>query len=282
MNTNLKTVLETAIGDPITSAVSGTGKIRTKSGAEYFLKSGAPSESYVCEAEGLKELSETGIFRTPKVLSVGTDHLLTEYVPNSAGGNDFFEDFGRRLARLHRRRTAYFGFRRNNYIGLNPQINLPHGAERSDWTAFYLNKRLRYQYELAERNGYATTGLRRNFARLESKIADILQGCEEPPCLLHGDLWAGNFLCDAVSGEVVLIDPAVYYGHREADLAMTRLFGGFPPAFYRAYEQEYPLKPRWEYREGIYRLYHLLNHLNLFGSSYLPEANRILEKYASD
>lgn len=102
MNTNLKTVLETAIGDPITSAVSGTGKIRTKSGAEYFLKSGAPSESYVCEAEGLKELSETGIFRTPKVLSVGTDHLLTEYVPNSAGGNDFFEDFGRRLARLHR------------------------------------------------------------------------------------------------------------------------------------------------------------------------------------
>ena len=133
MNTNLKTVLETAIGDPITSAVSGTGKIRTKSGAEYFLKSGAPSESYVCEAEGLKELSETGIFRTPKVLSVGTDHLLTEYVPNSAGGNDFFEDFGRRLARLHRRRTAYFGFRRNNYIGLNPQINLPHGAERSNW-----------------------------------------------------------------------------------------------------------------------------------------------------
>ena len=89
MNTNLKTVLEIAIGDPITSAVSGTGKIRTKSGAEYFLKSGAPSESYVCEAEGLKELSETGIFRTPKVLSVGTDHLLTEYVPNSAGGNDF-------------------------------------------------------------------------------------------------------------------------------------------------------------------------------------------------
>ena len=227
-------------------------------------------------------MSETGIFRTPKVLSVGTDHLLTEYVPNSAGGNDFFEDFGRRLARLHRRRTAYFGFRRNNYIGLNPQINLPHGAERSNWTAFYLNKRLRYQYELAERNGYATTGLRRNFARLESKIADILQGCEEPPCLLHGDLWAGNFLCDAVSGEVVLIDPAVYYGHREADLAMTRLFGGFPPAFYRAYEQEYPLKPRWEYREGIYRLYHLLNHLNLFGSSYLPEANRILGKYASD
>lgn len=281
MNPNLKTFLETAIGDPITGAVPDTEKIRTESGGEYFLKSGGPSKSYVCEAEGLKELSETGIFRTAKVVSVGTDHLLTEYIPGGTGGSVFFEDFGRRLARLHRRRAEYFGFRQNNYIGLNPQINVPDDSEKSDWTAFYLNKRLRYQYGLAERNGYVTAGLRRNFARLESNIADILQDSEEPPCLLHGDLWAGNFLCHAVSGEVVLIDPAVYYGHREADLAMTRLFGGFPPVFYRAYQQEYPPKPRWEYRENIYRLYHLMNHLNLFGRSYLPEVNRILENYAS-
>jgi fructosamine-3-kinase len=114
--------------------------------------------------------------------------------------------------------------------------------------------------------------------RLEKTIDSILHDSLEPPCVLHGDLWAGNYLCDE-NGCAVLIDPAVYYGHREADLAMTKLFGGFPRTFYDSYQREYPLKPGWEYREGLYKLYHVLNHLNLFGRSYLHEAEGLLKQY---
>lgn len=143
---------------------------------------------------------------------------------------------------------------------------------------FYYNKRLLFQYRLAERNGYATAALRNGISKLESRIHTILSGSEELPCLLHGDLWSGNFLCDSL-GNPVLIDPAVYYGHREADLAMTRLFGGFPETFYRAYDKEYPLAAGYFYREGLYKLYHVLNHLNLFGTGYLGEAESILKFY---
>jgi len=114
--------------------------------------------------------------------------------------------------------------------------------------------------------------------RLEKKMESILNDSIEPPCLLHGDLWAGNFICDE-NGNAVLIDPAVYYGHREADLAMTKVFGGFSREFYESYQAEYPLRPGWEYRERLYRLYHILNHLNLFGRGYLHEAESLLNKY---
>jgi len=141
-----------------------------------------------------------------------------------------------------------------------------------------MNNRILFQLHLAEKKGYATEKLRKGFHLLENKIEIILGGSGEEPSLLHGDLWGGNFLSDE-NGSAVMIDPAVYYGHREADLAMTKLFGGFSSDFYNAYQAEFPLKEDAEYREDIYKLYHMMNHLNLFGRSYYSQAEHLLWKY---
>lgn len=275
---NLKSVLEEALQERIVVYGNGPGFIQTESGAAYYLKGGGDPRAFQCEANGLHELEKADAIPVARVAAVGEDFILTEFIERGREKSDFFEDFGRRLARLHRYQAETFGFYEDNFIGDNPQPNIPEGDEKSDWTAFYFNKRLRYQYRLAERNGNVSSSLKNGFLKLENRIEAILADSEEPPALLHGDLWAGNFISGA-SGNAVLIDPAVYYGHREADLAMTKLFGGFPPAFYDAYQAEYPLKTGWQKRENIYKLYHVLNHLNLFGCSYLSEAERIVGSY---
>ena len=272
----LMNLLESVLQDKI--EYIGNQIVRTNSGSEYFLKSGRESDIYQCEANGLKELALAQSIRVAKVVSVGSYYLLTEYIRRGTASEDFFCRFGREFARMHRFESGHFGFYENNFIGNNVQNNLAEVNERTDWAAFYFNKRILFQYKLAERNGYATREMRNGMVRLEQNIALILKDSIEPPCLLHGDLWVGNYICDE-NGEAVLIDPAVYYGHREADLAMTKLFGGFSRSFYDSYQREYPLKPGWEYREGLYKLYHLLNHLNLFGRGYLHEAESILSKY---
>jgi fructosamine-3-kinase len=254
--------------------------IRTADGNEYFLKSGSESEIYQCEATGLRELALAQSVRIAQVAAVGKDYILTEYIRRGSASNsdDFFRRFGKELACMHRFQSESYGFFENNFIGNNVQLNIPDKKEQTDWTAFYYNKRLMFQFKLAEKNRYTTQSLRNGMKRLENKIELILKESIEPPCLLHGDLWAGNFICDE-TGQAVLIDPAVYYGHREAELAMTKLFGGFSRSFYDSYQQEYPLKTGWEYREGLYKLYHVLNHLNLFGRSYLYEAESLLSQY---
>ncbi|MDR0795818.1 MAG: fructosamine kinase family protein [Tannerella sp.] len=257
---------------------TGSQRLRTASGKEYFLKNGRISDIYRCEANGLKELALAQSIEVAKVVAVGKDFILTEYIHRGKATGDFFMRFGRELARMHRYQSDTVGFHENNYIGANEQINIPSEKESTDWIDFYYNKRLMFQFRLAERNGYATSNLRNGLIRLEKSIESILSDGIEHPCLLHGDLWAGNFICDE-NGRAVLIDPAVYYGHREADLAMTKLFGGFSCEFYDSYQKEYPLKPGWEYREGLYKLYHVLNHLNLFGRSYLHEAESLLNPY---
>jgi len=259
--------------------ISDSRKITTQSGREFFLKSGnSGNRMFLCEANGLKELSKAQAIRVPQVIVAADDFLLLEYISQGARTNDFFEKFGQSLARLHRFQADNFGFFEDNYIGATPQSNIPDVHEARDWTAFYFNKRLLFQYKLAEQNGYVTPRLKTCFLKLESNISHILKGSEEPPCLLHGDLWGGNYLCGE-NGEAVVLDPAVYYGHREADLAMTKLFGGFSAAFYNAYHREYPLPAGWEYRENIYKFYHVLNHLNLFGIGYLREAEQLLNFY---
>lgn len=273
----LEEIIKEKIITPFHSS-SGTRMIQTETENQYFLKYGAPSLAYPCEANGLRELAKAKCIHVAEVISVGEDYLLTRYINQGTAGKNFFADFGKRLARMHQYQAITYGFREDNFIGANPQLNKPSDTEKNNWTVFYFNKRLLYQFKLAETNGYATHRLTHGFSQLEKKIEQILQGSEELPSLLHGDLWSGNFLCNQ-AGEPVLIDPAVYYGHREADLAMTKLFGGFSPDFYQAYQQEYPLPEGWEYRENIYKLYHVLNHLNLFGTGYLHEAEWIVESY---
>lgn len=272
----IKDTIESQLGESIAD-VSGS-RITTVSGRECFLKTGRPSQAFRCEADGLAELATAGTLNIVKPLAVGDNFIVTEYTGRGTPSPGFFENFGRDLARMHRYTATQFGFYEDNFIGANPQENIASGEEKHDWPAFYFNKRLLFQYRLAERNGYATASLSEGFRRMESRIGVLLEGSAEQPCLLHGDLWSGNYMCGS-DGEAVLIDPAVYYGHREADLAMTKLFGGFPPAFYRAYQREYPLKEGWERREGLYRLYHVMNHLNLFGRSYLAEAEHIISQY---
>ncbi len=275
---HIQTAVEAILQEPLSGYSSGSGRITTLSGKVFFLKTGAPGTPYVCEANGLRELARTGVIRTPEVIAVNNYFLLTEFIRSSAVGTDFFAELGKQLAAMHRCTGSRFGFYQDNFIGMNPQPNNCTAEEAADWSAFYFNKRLLFQYRLAEKNGYVTSRLRFGFSLLEKRLETILEGSEEPPALLHGDLWSGNFLCGPQQ-QPVLIDPAVYYGHREADLAMTRLFGGFAPEFYQAYREAYPLKEGWEYRENIYKLYHVLNHLNLFGRGYLAEAESLVEYY---
>jgi len=279
MSENLKNKLESILQEKIALFPTYSGKVITTSGKSFFLKSGNKSATYGCEARGLQELKRANAVEIVLPVAYGENFILTEYVLQGNTSANFFGNFGRNFARMHRYTGKAFGFYENNFIGANEQINQANATEKTDWIAFYFNKRLLFQYQLAEKNKLLSDELRRNFSNLEKNIANILAGAEEPPTLLHGDLWSGNFLCNDM-GEAVLIDPAVYYGHREADLAMTKLFGGFSPAFYQAYQQEYPLKRNWQFREDIYKLYHVLNHLNIFGRGYLSEAERIVRKYA--
>lgn len=278
--------VEAWAGETVTDArrlgggcIANAQQIRLASGRCCLLKSGVDHpEMFRTEANGLRELARAKALRVPAVYLQETDFLLLEFIPPGAPGQDFFERFGRKFADLHRFQAAQFGFYEDNFIGATPQPNRPNPQTANHWPAFYYEHRLLFQYRLAERNGHLSEALRRDFRPLESNIERILAGSEEPPCLLHGDLWSGNFLVDE-KGEACLIDPAVYYGHREADLAMTRLFGGFGEAFYRAYEEAYPLPPGFEHREGLYKLYHVLNHLNLFGRGYLAQAEALLRRY---
>lgn len=285
MTEHLLPAIESFLQEPIIriytvggGCIANNKKIATASGKEYFLKSGLPADLFRCESNGLAELAQSGTLRIPQIILIHDEFLLLEFIPSHPPGSHFYFQFGENLAEMHQQTSSWYGFYENNYIGSTPQINLAEEKEKTDWATFYFHKRLLFQYQLAEKRGYSTSRLTKGFARLESMIENILAGSEEPPSLLHGDLWSGNYMCDE-EGNAVLIDPAVYYGHREAELAMTRLFGGFPPAFYEGYNQTYPLPEDWEYRENIYKLYHILNHLNLFGKSYLSEAEFLLEFY---
>ncbi len=273
----MKTELESILGEEIVSPIR-EGKIVGKSGRSFFLKKRDLSDRYRCEANGLREIAAAGVVRTPVVMAVGSGYLLVGYHENHSPGKDFFHRFGGRLARLHRSIGPEFGFYEDNFIGDNPQPNIASGQEKHHWPAFYFEKRLLYQFRLAVERGVATPFLVKGFGKLENRIESILDGGGNLPSLLHGDLWAGNYLCDP-DQQPVLIDPAVYYGDREADLTMTRLFGGFPPSFYEGYRAEWPLPEGWQEREGIYKLYHVLNHLNLFGGGYLHHAEQLLRQY---
>lgn len=244
----------------------------------FFLKYNSPSvgDLFEKEAHGLRLLSKTETLRVPAILGSGSTEeysfLILEYLNPEPQDTDFWEQFGESLAKLHRHSHEYFGLDRDNHIGRLPQINTP----TSDWVDFFIEQRLAVQISMAIQNAHISADLAQKLEKLYPRLSEILP--QEPPALLHGDLWSGNFMCGP-SSDPCIFDPAVYYGHREMELAFTQLFGGFNTRFYQSYELNFPLSPGFSERKDLYNLYPLLVHVNLFGPSYLAGINQTLSRF---
>ena len=255
-------------------------------GGDTFVKLAAPANlaAFEAEAAGLDTLREAAALRVPRVHAVGITGdsavLALEWfdlAPTSAGQPAVQRRLGEGLARQHRVVAARFGGQRDNTIGATPQPN----AEDDDWVRFYRQRRLGYMIGLAVRAGLAGHVVDHG-QRLVERCGEFFRSYRPVPSLLHGDLWAGNWSALAASREPVVYDPAVYFGDREADIACTRLFGGFGPAFYRAYESQWPLEPGAATRCTLYNLYHVLNHFVLFGGGYAQQAHRMIESLLAE
>jgi len=236
-------------------------------GARAFLKIGAATHPFDAEALALGEIAATRALRLPRVLAHGlaeaAGYLLLEWIDLADDGD--WAAAGRGLAALHACVQPAYGWSRDNSIGASAQFN----ARCADWARFYRERRLRPQFALARAGRLA------ELAALEERACRasdrLLAGHAPPSSLLHGDLWRGNLAFDR-SGQPVLFDPATYYGDGETDLAMARLFGGFPPRFHAAYDEVRPPVSGAAARLRLYQLYHLLNHANLFGGGYVAQA----------
>ena len=250
------------------------------SGQRHFVKTNAARlvAMFEAEAAGLAELEAARALRVPHPVATGVAggeaFLVLEYL--ELGGSGDTAELGRRLALQHRKTADRFGWERDNTIGSTPQPN----AWNADWLDFLRNRRLGFQLELAAENGYGG-GLQALGDALLERLADFFPGYRPQPSLLHGDLWGGNAAFTA-SGEPVVFDPAVHYGDREADLAMTELFGGFGAGFYAAYREAWPLDPGYGVRKTLYNLYHILNHANLFGGGYAGQAETMMGRLLSE
>jgi fructosamine-3-kinase len=247
-------------------------------GRQFFLKvndaHGVPM--FAAEAEGLRELQAAGAVRVPEPLAHGvageSAWLLLEHLELRPGSAAAAAALGSALARQHRHTAEQFGWHRDNTIGSTPQPN----GWMADWIGFWRERRLAFQVRLALENGYGAA-LGDRGEQLSEILPAFFAGYGPAPSLLHGDLWGGNWAMTP-DEQPVIFDPAVYYGDREADIAMTELFGGFPREFYSAYERAWPLDPGYRRRRDIYNLYHVLNHLNLFGGAYLHQAVGLMDR----
>ena len=249
-------------------------------GQTYFVKlnDAAHADMFAAEARGLRELRDSYSLRVPEPLCYGADAQSAWLVLEdlALGGSGDPAALGRGLAAMHRATREYFGWERDNTIGSTPQINTREG----DWAVFWREHRLRFQLDLAERHGYGGY-LRARGERLLIAFAQLFAGYRPAASLLHGDLWSGNYAYTS-GGEPVIFDPAVYYGDRETDIAMTELFGGFGRTFYAAYRETWPLDEGYAVRKTLYNLYHVLNHLNLFGGGYLSQAQGMIDRLLSE
>lgn len=284
----LTEALHEELGAEVTSAAAvGGGCIANACRVEtdtrsYFLKWGQDevAETFPAEAAGLEALAAADSpLVVPEVIAeqAATDEtpafLVMEWINSGRKGLKFWSSFGEGLAALHEHTGDEYGFDRDNFIGRLPQQNDP---ERT-WPRFFRTRRLAPQVEMAREREAWQSDWNGPLERLYRRLPDLLP--EEPPrSILHGDLWSGNFMVTAI-GDAALVDPATYYGHREADLAMTELFGGFDEAFYSAYRNASPLQPGYEERREIYNLYHLINHLNHFGGRYASSVDSTLRAF---
>ena len=258
--------------------INNTLRLNTRSG-NYFIKwqVGIPSDMFEKEAEGLRRLEKAGNLRIPHVIASGVEdgkhYLLMEFIETTSSGQTDWEDFGRSLALLHRENSSsQYGFDHDNYIGKLPQTN----SWMSSWIDFFNEHRLEYQLKLAMENRLVTTDFVSRYRKFYGQLESLLP--VDQPALLHGDLWSGNFMT-ALDSKACLIDPATYYGHREIELSFTQMFGGFANAFYRSYEDTYPLEPGFSERVPIYNMYPHMVHVNLFGASYLGGVIQVLDRY---
>ena len=261
--------------------INTTLTVADRAGRSWFLKVNRAERLSMFEAEtaGLSELAASGAVRVPVPAGCGTANgqawLLMECLDLSGDRNAAAGRLGRELALMHRHTAGTFGWSRGNTIGNTPQNN----TQDDDWIRFFAQRRLGFQLRMAAENGFGD--LLEPGLKLTESMDDFFDGYAPAPSLLHGDLWGGNWGASA-AGEPVIFDPAVYYGDREADLAMTRLFGGFPESFYSAYTDSWPLEPGHPTRTRLYNLYHVLNHLNLFGSGYLGQARSMIESLLAE
>lgn len=246
-------------------------------GGDVFIKTGplSAADMFSAEAEGLLEIANTDTIRVPELIATGrgdaTVFLALEWLNFETPGVVVERQLGERLAQMHHATRDQYGWHRDNTIGLTQQQNTTH----DDWVEFFRERRLRKQFQLAAEKGFGGE-LQERGARLLKRLPVFFDGAAPAASLLHGDLWGGNWACS--EGEPVIFDPAVYYGDRETDIAMTRLFGGFGTDFYDAYESSWPLREGHRERQVLYQLYHVLNHLNLFGSAYLGRALGLIDK----
>ncbi|MCC7257816.1 MAG: fructosamine kinase family protein [Gammaproteobacteria bacterium] len=258
-------------------SISSCYRVRDRQDRAWFLKVNAAdcAGMFAAEAEGLRELRAALAVRAPEPVGQGTAEdaawLLLEWLDLEPGSADAATRLGERLALQHRHVAERFGWQCDNTIGSTPQPNTPD----ADWVRFWCERRLGFQLALAARQGHADVAGRGE--RLLVALPGLLEGHAPAASLLHGDLWGGNWAM-ARNGEPVVFDPAVYYGDREADIAMTELFGGFPRTFYVAYERVWPLDPGYGRRRDVYNLYHVLNHLNLFGGGYCAQALALMDR----
>jgi protein-ribulosamine 3-kinase len=282
---SLRSAVEKILSDRILSnkLVSGGSinhafKLETTS-RNYFLKFNVEKKyprMFEAEAMGLSLLRNTKTLIIPDVVATGeasgNSFLILEWIEPGKRKRSFWKDFGNQLAQLHKNTTTNFGLDHDNYIGSLAQSNRQH----SSWIDFFIEERIGQQIELASDSGNINSAMVNQFEKLFLKLPGIFP--EEKPSLLHGDLWSGNFMVTA-DGSPALIDPAVYYGHREMDLAMAKLFGGFDPEFYDSYRVSFPLSAGFESRVDIYNLYPLLVHVNLFGGGYVQQVKSILSRF---
>ncbi len=264
-------------GGDINSAYCLQGQNRS-----YFIKLNRPETSamFAAEAEGLIELAKSKTVRVPApVVHRSTEqhaYLVLEFIEFGSGGKTSQSLLGQQLALLHQQHQPFYGWRCDNNIGSTPQPN----NRSDDWLEFWRIHRLQHQLHLAATKGYRGH-LQTSGEQLCHRLAGFFDGYRPHPSLLHGDLWGGNAATDR-HGNPVVFDPACYYGDREADLAMTELFGGFSPDFNAAYRETYPLDQGFAVRKKLYNLYHILNHLNLFGSGYLRQAEAMISGLLSE
>lgn len=258
--------------------INSGGKLKTTAGT-FFLKWNSSRKfplMFEYEAKGLRLLRKKNVITIPDVVAVGQDNdfqfILLEYIEQRPQSKSYWKDLGSGLATLHKSTDDFFGLDHNNYIGSLPQYN----NSGENWIDFFVNQRLEVQLKLATESGLVGSQLINSFESLYPKLGSLIP--REKPALLHGDLWSGNIITTE-DGEPCLIDPAVYYGCREVDLGMTKLFGSFPTEFYDSYDNTFPLLPDYEDRFDLYNLYPLLVHLNLFGAQYKSPIVAILRRF---